>query len=114
MRLVEIILITISCLSFLGMGVILLRKIPILVNLPATKEAQGSLLAKIKKGAVKLPGAKKFDYELYLQKALSKVRILTLKTESKTGTWLERLRQRRNGHNNDEYWEELKKAKNGK
>ena len=71
----------------------------------------------IKRDIKKIPGAEKFDYELYLQKMLSKVRVLTIKTENKTGNWLERLRQRRNGHNghdNSAYWEELKKAKKGK
>ena len=40
-----------------------------------------------------------------------------MKTENKTSGWLERLRQKQNknnGSHNDKYWEELKKAKDGK
>ena len=115
MTLLEIILLSVLSASFIGTVVILVRKIPVLVSLPETEIARESLLSKIKKGVIGLPGAQKFDYELYLQKMLSKVRVLTLKTESKTGSWLERLRRRRNGHDhNDDYWEELKKAKDGK
>ena len=105
--------------SLSGMGFILFRKIPVMLALPEKNFPKEQIVSGIKKeikrGIRKIPGAKKFDYELYLQKALSKVRVLTLKTESKTGSWLEKLRQKRNGHNHDNtYWEELKKAKDGK
>lgn len=113
MTILEIILSFVLFASFIGIGTIFFRKIPLLVKLPEVESVRESLVSKVRKGVAKLPGAKKFDYELYLQKMLSKVRVLTLKTENKTGNWLERLRQRRNGHNN-EYWEELKKAKDGK
>ena len=105
--------------SLSGMGFILIRKIPALVELPELNFQKRQIISgikkQIKKGLRIIPGAKKFDYELYLQKALSKIRVLTLKTESKTGSWLEKLRQKMNGHNHDNaYWEELKKAKDGK
>ena len=100
------------------MGVILFRKIPDLVKLPEVSEGiREPLVLEIKKGIKNLPGVRGFSYELYLQKLLSKFRILTLKTDSKTSKWLEKLRQKsnqKNNHNNDKYWEELKKAKNGK
>src|SRR3989344_3232833 len=114
--LLEIIFSSILLISLFIISVILLRKIPILAKLPEVKSVKKAFLPKeavisaIKDGVKRIPGAQKFDYELYLQKILSKVRILTLKTESKTGGWLERLRKRRNGHNHDDgYWEELKK-----
>jgi len=114
----ELILITILISSLLGIGVILYRKLPVLVKLPeAPVKFKESLVLKMRSGVKKLPGKDKFDYELYLQKILSRVRILTLKTENKTSNWLERLRQKnnqKNNHNNEKYWEELKKAKNGK
>lgn len=111
----EIIFTSLLLVSLSGIGFILLRKIPLLVELPETDLPKGSIVSVIKKGLKKIPGTKKFDYELYLQKTLSKIRVLTLKTESKTGSWLERLRKKRNGHNHDDgYWEELKKAKDGK
>lgn len=116
MIILEIFLLSLLVFSLIGIALILFRKIPVLVKLPEARLVGESLFHKIKKGVARLPGAQKFDYELYLQKMLSKVRVLTLKTETKTGNWLERLRQKRNGHNghNNEYWEELKKAKDGK
>ena len=115
---IELILITILISSLLGIGVILYRKFPLLTKLPETPfKIKEPLVLKMKNGIKKLPGKDKFDYELYLQKILSRVRVLTLKTENKTSNWLERLRQKnnqKNNHNNEKYWEELKKAKNGK
>jgi len=114
----EIILLAVLILSLGGIGVILCRKIPVLVKLPETSvELNQPFTLIIKKGVKALPGLKTFSYELYLQKILSRVRVLTLKTESKTGSWLERLRQKSNHKNdfkNDSYWDELKKAKDGK
>jgi len=113
-----LILAAICLFSFIGIGVILYRKIPDLVKLPnASPNWRIEVLPKIKKGIEKLPGAKNLDHELYLQKILSRVRVLTLKTESKTSHWLEKLRQRNNQKNNqkaDPYWDELKKSKEGK
>ncbi len=115
---IELILTTILISSLLGIGVILYRKFPVLAKLPeAPVKFKESLVLKMKSGVKKIPGKDKFDHDLYLQKILSRVQILTLKTENKTSHWLERLRQKnnqKNNHNNEKYWEELKKAKNGK
>jgi hypothetical protein len=118
MSLIELIFLGILISSFLGMGVVVLRKIPVLTKLPETGQIPGRSLVKRIGGAVKtLPGLKSLPYELYLQKILSKIRVLTMKTENKTANLLEKLRQRANQKNhfeNDDYWEELKKAKDGK
>ncbi|MDO8551620.1 MAG: hypothetical protein Q7S03_02975 [bacterium] len=115
MKFLEIIFTAVLLISLGGISVILFRKIPILVNLLEKNTSGQSFISKIKRGITKFPGAGKIDYDLYLQKMLSHFRVLTLKTESKTGSWLEKLRQKRNGHNGaDEYWEELKKTKDGK
>jgi hypothetical protein len=114
---IEIIFLAIFISSFLGMVVILFPKIPVLAGLPEDKTPQNSLTLRIKQAVKKLPGSDKFDYEMYLQKLLSKVRVLTMKTENKTGNWLERLRQKaikKNGSHTDNYWQELKKTKNAK
>ena len=107
--------------SFIGMAVLLFRKIPILVKLPGVsggrQKQEEALALKIKRKVEKIPGIKNFSYEKYLQKILSRVHVLTLKTDNKTSGWLERLRRRTNrkdDHNNDDYWDELKKAKDGK
>lgn len=114
---IELIFLIILVGSFSGMAFIFLKKLPLLVQLPQTSISRGSLALKVKQGIKKLPGSDKFDYELYLQKLLSKIRVLTLKAESTTDSWLAKLRQKaikKNGHSNDAYWEELKKTKSGK
>jgi len=112
---VGLISIVILFLSLIGMAVILLRKMPDLCKLPEKNIAFGNNLTNgFKNGVKKLPGVKNFSYELYLQKLLSRIRIITLKTESKTGNWLERLRQKncqKNQVNHNGYWDALKKAK---
>lgn len=105
--------------SLFGIGVILLRKIPVLVELPETpagfnlKESLLKLKNKIKfLKHLKIPA-----YEIFLQKILSKVRVLTLKTESKTSNWLEKLRQKsikKRNNFSDNYWQGLKKSTNQK
>ena len=104
--------------SLLGMSVILFKKIPILAGLPEiSPETREPIVLKIKDAIKNLPGIRNFSYTILLQKILSKIRILTLKTENQTGNWLEKLRRKSNQKNNfsnEEYWEELKKAKNGK
>ena len=113
---IELILLIILILSFLGIGVILYRKIPVLVKLPEpTGDLPKAVILRVKEKVKGFPVIR--NYELYLQKILSRIRVLTLKTDSKTSHWLERLRQKKNqenDNNNDKYWEELKKAKDGK
>ena len=103
---IEIILLTIFISSLLGMGLILFKKIPLLLELSDVPAPKGYLASKVKESIKRLPGSEKINYELYLQKLLSKIRILTMKTEGKTENWLTRLRQRairKNGHNGDTY-----------
>jgi len=115
---IELIFTIILVISLIGIGVILFRRMPDLVQLPDQPiEFQKVMVLKIRQGVKRLPGIKDFSYEIYLQKVLSRIRVLTLKTDSKTSGWLERLRKKQNqenGNNNDKYWEELKKAKDGK
>ena len=115
---IELIFTIVLLISLIGVGVILFRRMPDLVSLPEQPILlQKVVIFKIKQGVRRLPGIRGFSYEIYLQKVLSRIRVLTLKTDSKTSGWLERLRQRQtknNGSNNDKYWEELKKAKDGK
>jgi len=118
MNIIELIFLIVSGISFMGMAVILLRKASVLSKLP---EPEGNLrellVSGVKNGTKNLPAVRNFSYEIYLQKLLSRVRVLTLKTDHKTSGWLETLRQKshkKNHANNDKYWEELKKAKDGK
>lgn len=115
---IGLISIIIFILSLAGMAVILLRKMPAIRKVPERDFAFGNSLANgVKRGLKKMPVIKGFSYELYLQKVLSRIRVLTMKTENKTGHWLERLRQKNNKKHhisNDSYWDALKKAKDGK
>ena len=113
---IELIFLIILILSLAGIVFILYRKMPLLVQTTESSEGfQKAVMSKIKEKTKDLPGLKDFDHELYLQKLLSKFRVLTLKTEHKTSSWLEHLRQKNvQNSNNDNYWEELKKAKDGK
>lgn len=115
---IELIFTASLVLSLIGLGVILFRKVPALVKLPVSAgDPQEALVSKIKERVKNIPVLKDISYELYLQKILSKFRVLSMKTENKTGGWLEKLRQRKNhenGTNHDKYWQELKKAKDGK
>ncbi len=114
---VEIILAIILFVSLLGLCVILSRKIPVLTGLPEAPKSGEPLAVRLRKQVQTLPGSDTINYELYLQKLLSRIRVLTMKTEQKTGIWLEKLRKRNNqkvNHKKDSYWEELKRAKDGK
>jgi len=150
-----------------GMGVILFRKVPLLVDLPETTASpfnwQGffsnartrvfpaiknffdkvsslpiikklvssikesswlkSLIEKAKKSDLankiketsfvkKFALPKDFSPEIFLQKILSKIRVLVLKLDHKTSAWLQTLRERakkRTFLKSDDYWQKLKK-----
>lgn len=115
----ELIAIIILISSIFGILVILFRKIPVLVNLPIPEKGMGreSLFLELKNKIKSNFSLKSLSLEFFLQKLLSKIRILTLKTENKTANWLQRLREK--SHNkeeikNDNYWEKIKKSTNGK
>lgn len=115
----EIIATVILICSFLGIGILIFRKIPVLVklpdsNLPATPTFSPvylykKLIEKIKN----IPGLKSFSFEIFLQKLLSKTRILTLRIENKIANYLQKLREKARKKNDDNYWQELKKPANG-
>jgi len=97
-------------LSILGIGVITFRKIPILAQLEITEEKKikkWKIFSKFKEKIKTIP------FEIFLQKILSKIRILTLKVENKTANLLQKLReksQKKKIKEDDKYWQELKKA----
>jgi len=106
----ELIALIVLILSLFGLGFIILRKIPLLLELPETTSSESGfklLFQKIKN----LNPLKEFSGELFLQKILSKIRVLTLKTDSKTSNWLRRLREkslRKKNGEKDDYWQEIK------
>lgn len=101
--------------SLLGMGAIILRKIPALVELPEVikKPSRQPFWPELKRKIKNTPSFKSFSYEIFLQKLLSRIRILTLKTDNKTSGWLQRLREKSKKNKfqeNDNYWEKIKKS----
>lgn len=113
----NLIALVVLLLSFAGLVYFLLKKMPALAKIQASSNIDpGDLATEAKKKLKEALNPIDLDYELYLQKILSKIRILTLKTESKTAGWLETLRQRskKSREESKDYWEELKKAKEGR
>lgn len=102
--------------GLLGTFVILLKKIPILVELPKNPPANflENFVLNFRKQIINLSFFKNFSVELYLQKILSRVKVVVLKIENMINHWLRTLRQKsieKNNHKPDNYWKELKKAK---
>ena len=112
---VELILLLVLFSSFLGMTIIIVRKIPVLAQLPEVP-TKFDFKIKIQKIAEKIKNFKYLkipSFEILLQKILSKIRILTLKIENKTDGWLQKLREKtQKKKENDKYWKKLTKSIN--
>jgi len=107
----ELIALIVLICSFLGILLILIQKIPILVTLPERKQ-KNSIFFGVKEKAKEIRPFKSFSFEIFLQKFLLRIKILTLKTENKTSKWLQKLRERskKNDKAEDNYWQEIKKS----
>jgi len=110
----ELIALIIFLGSVFGMASVLIKKIPILVEMPEVVEGQKKegLASKIKGGFKGLPLIRDIFSGIFLQKTLSKTRVLTLKIESKIAGWLQKLRvksQTEKDTAKDNYWTEVKK-----
>jgi len=99
--------------SLTGIGIILFRKIPVLLTLAEIKieKKEESLILKLKREIKELNPFKNFSYEIFLQKVLTQIRILTLKTDTQTFNWLQRLRKKyqKKKIEKDNYWQKIKK-----
>lgn len=108
----ELIATTILFISILGMGIIIFRKIPVLVSLPAAFPVKDTLVIKFKKRIGEISPFKNFSYELFLQKILAKIRILALKIENLTLNWVQKLKesyQKKKTLKIDNYWQKIRK-----
>lgn len=109
---IELIATIILFCSLVGLGAIIFRKIPLLLELPESAPFHfnwRNIFLKIRNTAP----LKGFSGEIFLQKILSKFRVLTLKTENKTSNWLQKLRERAQKKKfieKDNYWEEIRKS----
>lgn len=106
-----------TTLIFSGFGLLTVvsRKFPQLLKISDRKfrKKEANFIFKFLGKIKEISPWKKFSYDLFLQKLLSRIRILTLKTDNQTVNWLQKLREKtqnklKEGSN---YWEELKKIK---
>lgn len=101
-------------LSFAGIIYVLGRKIPVLLNLPPEPPGEEKeVVEKLKERLLNLRFAKLLSSpELFLQTLLSKIRILALRLEAKTGELLANLRKKSQKKNNnrfsENFWDKLK------
>ncbi|HDL74918.1 MAG TPA: hypothetical protein ENH06_00845 [bacterium] len=113
---IELIAIIILFASIFGMTIILFRKLPVLEGISSSEISQESLSFEIRQKVLNLFTSffSKLSIEKTLHKLLLKFRILVLKTENKTSKALENLKKKeieKEEKDNDDYWNELKKAK---
>jgi len=101
--------------SLTGIGVILVRKIPLLKEMDFHQIEvldEKNVFLKLKD---KILSLKIFSSpEIFLQKFLSKIRVFTLRFEKKVEDQLKDLREKAKEKNNlekDNYWDEVKKKK---
>ncbi len=105
--------------SLIGLTVMMLIKVPLLVELvPVEKELE--IFRKINQ-KIKTHGlVKSFSKELILHRVLSKFRVFTIRTENKTSDLLVNLRQRSikkknegdlNSKFSEDYWKKVKRKK---
>jgi hypothetical protein len=107
--------------SSIGLGGIILKKIPVLRTLtdkPSQDlEKKQELGLKLKTGIKKLNPFKGLSYEMLLQKILTSIKTFSLKLEHGTSNLLQELKRNtkeRTARDNDHYWEEIKKATKNK
>lgn len=108
---IELIALFILLIGLGGMAVILIQKIPILSELTPQEVEKSSPLKKLKNKIKNNGTFKSFSGELLLQKTLSKVKNLSLKTENKTSAWLKRSRRRsleKKKKFSKDYWKKIK------
>lgn len=95
--------------SLFGAGIIVYRKADLIVENPAGQINPNS--GRWLSGVKKIPLIGNFSFDSFLQKVLSRIRILTLKTDSKTSNWLQKLREkssRKKTEETDDYWQKVK------
>jgi len=100
--------------SSLGLVGIIFRKIPTLYALPEIieKDREKNLFLKLESVIKKISPLKHFSYEVFLQKILTKVRILSLRTDNKTSTLIQKLKenaQKKKIKEDGDYWEKIKR-----
>ena len=111
-------LITLLVFIFSSLGIIIMvfRKIPILVELPESPEVlpREKFYLRLKAKIKDVPFLRSLSFDIFLQKILSKIRVLSLKTDNKTFNWLQKLRNKSQEDKfgkDDNYWQEIRNSK---
>ena len=100
-------------MSLFGALAIAYQKMPVLINFPVTKERgfNKNWTIKIKDRINDISFVKNFSYEIFLQKILSRIKILTLRADNKTSNWLQSAREKckqKKVLEDDKYWDKIK------
>ncbi len=102
-------------IGLIGMSIIVIKKIPVLNELPEIEVERIGILGRLKHKVKNNGTVKSFSSkELLLQKVLSKFRILTLKTDKKTSNLLAKLRQKSIENRkkfSEDYWKRIRGGK---
>ncbi len=107
---IELFAIVILVTGLIGMGVIIVREIPVLTELSPQEIKGPGIFGRLKDKIKKNGALKTFSGETLLQKILSKIRVLSLKTDNKTSTWLMKLRQKsakKKSNFSADYWKKI-------
>ncbi|MFH1714111.1 MAG: hypothetical protein ABH831_00765 [Candidatus Nealsonbacteria bacterium] len=108
----EIIFMIFLIVGLCGMGVIFIKKMSVLSELPEADPVSLDLKTFFQKARETQP-LKRISLEVVLQKALSKTRVLILKSDNKTSSWLQKLREKSQKDKfgeNDSYWKDIRKS----
>jgi len=102
-----------------GLFYMFLIKMPKVAKLPADSLIGKQLvIAELEKGLKSIPVFKDISFYSILKKILLKIKIMALKAENQSNSWLESLHQRsqraEKKTHNDNYWKEIRKAKDRK
>ena len=96
-----------------GMGIIITRSTSRLTEL-ALEDKKIGFANRIKNSIQNNGTVKRLSFDILLQKLLSKIRVLTLRTEHKTGAMLQQLRQKsleKKKKLADDYWQKIRRKK---
>ncbi|MEA3292971.1 MAG: hypothetical protein U9P88_00625 [Patescibacteria group bacterium] len=100
-----------SAFSLLGVVIILTKKAPYLIELPKIVEEYPRNESFSDEKIKRVFGFISFSSDVFLQKILSKIKVLALKIENKTQAELEKSRKKLRVKNIDsDYWKNIKKS----
>ena len=106
----EIISINSLVLGLLGMAIIIFRHLSELDSFSSSSNQKESLISNVKRKSRQILPIENFSYELFLEKFLKRLQILTLRLEGFIFSHLQKLREKRKEKTarEDSYWKRIK------